>query len=781
MDNKAQQILKGISAANSSPVSSVQLAQYVKVQPIEREDTRKGYVKYGDNNDFPQYMLELYNESPVHGSLVNSISYMIAGAGLKTTDQRVADEATRLCLDKLRLPISFDLKLQGGCFLEVIYSLDKSTIAEVNHLPFENCRLSISGDEDEVNGVWYSRDWTEQGKRKNKPVYLPFYDKEKAGEETIQVLFLHNLCAGSSYYPKGDYVSSINWIELTRQMSEFHVNNILNGLFPSFMVHFSNGDLPPETKLAMKRDWEEMLSGAKNAGKFIMTFNETPEKAPKVDSFPLSDADKQYQFLSEETTKQIMYAHRVTSPLLFGIRDAGGLGSNTDEMKSAYHIFFKQVIQPYQQEIERAFSELISFSVENSTIEIEQNDLWQDNVEVQENAPAEAPVGLTKEQSDMLIMLSSKVMAEEMSAAAAKAIAKATHPMLSDEQIDSIFQLYDDRDVVMQEVTQASKKKQFLESYEPTDEMAGEARIGLKWRSTYNRGGTMVGVARARDISNKRGLSEETVRRMNNYFTRHEVDKQAKGWKDGEEGFPSAGRIAWQLWGGDAGQKWAARMVKRFESVEMAATPHEDMNEEQEEAWLCHLEQAGEVVDLNEWELVDEEAVTYEKQPDLKPLERVTNRIVKFFKSFANPDDKSKMDGGMFKVRYRYSRGLKENSRKFCVKMVADSEKGVKYRYEDIMNMSDWGVNSAFAAKGENSYNVFRFKGGVACHHYWIREIYRRKQTKGKFLPNKGLLNDLKISIKRAESEGFDMKDIDFGWSDAATMPIDMPNQGRLN
>ena len=96
------------------------------------------------------------------------------------------------------------------------------------------------------------------------------------------------------------------------------------------------------------------------------------------------------------------------------------------------------------------------------------------------------------------------------------------------------------------------KKKEYQlaeDSYEPTEEMANEAELGLKWRDEYNRGGTEVGVARARDISNMRNLSLDTVKRMNSYFSRHEVDKEATGWNDGEDGFPTAGRIAWQLWG----------------------------------------------------------------------------------------------------------------------------------------------------------------------------------------------------------------------------------------
>jgi ATP-dependent Clp endopeptidase proteolytic subunit ClpP len=100
----------------------------------------------------------------------------------------------------------------------------------------------------------------------------------------------------------------------------------------------------------------------------------------------------------------------------------------------------------------------------------------------------------------------------------------------------------------------------------PTELMAEEAERGLAWREEYNRGGTEVGVARARDIKNRKNLSPDTVRRMKSYFARHEVDKEAEGFRPGEEGYPSAGRIAWALWGGDAGQSWANRKSEELDN-----------------------------------------------------------------------------------------------------------------------------------------------------------------------------------------------------------------------
>jgi lambda family phage portal protein len=115
-------------------------------------------------------------------------------------------------------------------------------------------------------------------------------------------------------------------------------------------------------------------------------------------------------------------------------------------------------------------------------------------------------------------------------------------------------------------IQEQPKQVDLADENKPSKGMVEEALRGLKWREEYNRGGTAVGVARARDISNGKNLSDDTVKRMHSFFSRHEVDKKGQGFQPGEDGFPSAGRIAWALWGGDAGQTWAADKVKGMQA-----------------------------------------------------------------------------------------------------------------------------------------------------------------------------------------------------------------------
>ena len=337
-------------------------------QPVEavEKDNRAGWIDYGFNNLFPQHLITLYYNSPIHNALTNSIAYMIEGQGTGTI------------LDNALQGIAFDLKLQGAFVAEVIWSMDFTRVVKINHLPFENCRLAYDKDEDDITGIWYSKDWANSRSKKGKPEFIPAFNPLQAEEQPRQVIYAHGMMAGSSYYAKPDYFGALNYVELSYQMGLYHVNNILNGLFPSFIINFLNGIPQKEEREAIRREWEERLSGASNAGKFLMTFNEDPTRAPSIESFPLSDADKQYQFLSEETAKQIMVGHRVVSPLIHGIRDTTGFGSNKDEMLVGMEIFNNQVIKPYQRIITNTFAPILG-----SDLTITMNSVFDEVVVVQ--------------------------------------------------------------------------------------------------------------------------------------------------------------------------------------------------------------------------------------------------------------------------------------------------------------------------------------------------------------------------------------------------------------
>lgn len=399
-----------------SNIQQIALSRYIPTEAVEKEN-RQGWIDYGDNNLYPQYLINLYYNSPIHNALTNSIAFMIEGQGTGTI------------LDNALQGISFDLKLQGAFVAEVIWSMDFTRVVKINHLPFENCRLAYDKEEEEITGIWYSRDWRNSRSKKGKPEFIPAFNPSQAQEQPRQVIYAHGMMAGSSYYPKPDYFGALNYIELSHQMGMYHVNNILNGLFPSFIINFLNGIPQKEEREAIRREWEERLSGASNAGKFLMTFNEDPARTPDIQAFPLSDADKQYQFLSEETAKQIMVGHRVVSPLIHGIRESNGFGSNKDEMLVGLEIFNNQVIKPYQRIITNTFAPILG-----SELTIQMNNVFDDVVVVE-------PTVQTAELKKKVVAAENKISKEEGEAWLAHLREKAEYineeewQLLSDEEV----------------------------------------------------------------------------------------------------------------------------------------------------------------------------------------------------------------------------------------------------------------------------------------------------------------------------------------------------------
>ncbi len=348
-------------------------------QEANEKETPKGWVTLGEANSFSNYLIDLYYSSPVHSALTMSIAFMIAGKEIKSNNPAAQREIDRLKLNSIRRPVALDAKMQGGYYLEIIWSVDRNSIAKINELPYENCRLAVANDEDVIPGIYYSKDWNDMRKKKNIPVFIPMYNPTSKADEPSQVLFIGVMTPGSAYYPKPDYYSAINYIEITREISEFYRAFLSNGMAPSYMLHFNNGIPDPEEQLAIRRNWETMV-GAKKAGKVVFTFNESSDRAPRLDLVPMTDADKQWQELSTQSRENILAAHRVTSPLLFGIRDAGGLGSNADEMKNAYRIFNKNIIEPYQKIITDSFEEIFKGMGIVADIYIESNDIFGEEI-----------------------------------------------------------------------------------------------------------------------------------------------------------------------------------------------------------------------------------------------------------------------------------------------------------------------------------------------------------------------------------------------------------------
>lgn len=334
------------------------------------EVEKKGfdYIYYGADNLFPQHTNMLYKNSSTLNALVNSISAWIYGGGLDADDKSENIEEWTSLQKLINQQIGkndvqlmcMDLKLHGGFYLSVSYSLDRETITEIEVLPFETMRAGHTNEEGDVTTYYHSYNW-EDGRRA-KYTELPSFNPKHKDIHPNQVLCVKMNSVGSYYYPKPDWIGAWNYAELEANISQFHLSNIEHGLAPSFIINFANGIPAREKREEIKRTIEAELSGSRNSGKFLCTFSDGRDTTPEITPVPLSDADKQFQFLSEECSKKIMVSNRVVSPRLFGIIDGGGLGNNAEELQTASALFEQTVIEPFRDVIIDALKMILAES-----------------------------------------------------------------------------------------------------------------------------------------------------------------------------------------------------------------------------------------------------------------------------------------------------------------------------------------------------------------------------------------------------------------------------------
>ena len=359
-------------------------SSYSMTDSQEIEKRGSDYIWYGKDNLFPQHTINLYQNSATQNALVNSISAWIYGGGVDATNKDKHPEDWmkfnklinhKIGKNDIQL-MCMDLKLHGGFYISLSYSVDRTEIVEMEVLPFETMRSGVTNEDGEVDWYYHSYNW-DAGARAKSTHHRAFNPSEKATYPN-QVLCVKMNSVGSYYYPKPDYIGAWNYIELDVNVAQFHLSQIENGLAPSFIISFANGIPPRQKREEIKRTIEAELSGSRNAGKFLCTFSDGKDTTPEIQAVPLSDADKQFQFLSTEITSKIMVGNRVVSPRLFGVNtDGGGLGNNAEELQIASAIFEQTVIDPFRDVILDALKLLMAESGVNLDIFFEPFDLFK--------------------------------------------------------------------------------------------------------------------------------------------------------------------------------------------------------------------------------------------------------------------------------------------------------------------------------------------------------------------------------------------------------------------
>ena len=338
----------------------VNLSNYASPEIVE--SSNKEWVSFGSDNDYFSYLIQRYEGSPTNNAIINSISLMIYGRGLDALNsskkpEQYAQMISLLKTDMVR-KVSHDLKLLGQCAMQVIYSKDRKTIAQVEHIAVENLRAEKCNDKGEIEAYYYSDNWAKVRNVSNT-VRIPAFGFSK---ENIEIVYVKPYRAGYKYYSSVDYAGCLEWAETEQLVSNFHLNNTMNSFSPNTLIQFNNGTPNAEERQMLENRIAEKFTGTSGA-KFVLSFNDNPEAAATVDTLAISDAHNTYNFVSEEATRKIMVGHRVTSPMLMGIGTQGtSLGSNADELKTASLLFDNTVIQPFQTLLIDAFDAILAYN-----------------------------------------------------------------------------------------------------------------------------------------------------------------------------------------------------------------------------------------------------------------------------------------------------------------------------------------------------------------------------------------------------------------------------------
>jgi hypothetical protein len=323
----------------------------------------KDYVMYGENNRYPDYLLEMYQRSAKHNAIVNGKVNYITGKGFtydatKVQGEQLA-ELNKLMdnpnpyddLDDILYKTTLDFEIFNGFALEIVWNL-QGRISQIAHKNFGNIRRSPEGDK-----FWYADEWKEFGEPEGLTTYEPFNPEKRLGK---QLYYYCSYAPSVRYYPVPEYLGALAYIETDARIANYHVNNLRNGFLGGFLFNFNNGVPSDEEQRDIKRQLLRQMKGD-DGERIVVNFNDTQDTGLKIEPLNANDLDKQFNILNETIQTEIFVAHRVTSPMLFGVRVSGQLGGR-GELIEAYELFKAVYVNDRVQKLERVFNYLFSFN-----------------------------------------------------------------------------------------------------------------------------------------------------------------------------------------------------------------------------------------------------------------------------------------------------------------------------------------------------------------------------------------------------------------------------------
>lgn len=316
-------------------------------QPKFEEKKGKGYVEFGSRNDYSLYLINLFSESPKHGSIVKGKTNYIYGKGFEDVPKK-ANSKGELWNDILKKSV-LDDELHGGYYLQIIYNT-LGQIADVYHLPFQMVRVSKDGLTFYVKNDWSASEFKEQMR-----VYPAFNLNDRVGS---QILFVKQYNPKSEIYPLPSYFQGLNYIESDIQVSRHLLGNAKHNFVATKLINFNNGLPQEEEQGEVEADLKKKF-GNHDGDRFVISFNPSKENAVDIQNLGETSLTKEdFTNVNNLITQEVFASHQITSPQLFGIQGTSAFSRN--ELRDAYQIFNNTYASSRQQDLEVVFSKLMN-------------------------------------------------------------------------------------------------------------------------------------------------------------------------------------------------------------------------------------------------------------------------------------------------------------------------------------------------------------------------------------------------------------------------------------
>lgn len=349
--------------------------------PVFSEEGRGTWINYGKDNNYDKYLVGLIDSSSKHNAIIKRKTDLTAGQGwLESVGNTsfISNHAGSENLNDIGYKNGYDLNLYGSFAMIVTWSKDRQSIARIQYISPSKIRIAkdieekedkerYARQEDGVEFYYVSDDWSQARKAKYKPEIMQGYSKEY-NDVATQLVYVKEYRPGTEYYTLPDYIASIDWIELDKEISNFHLNSVKNGFTPSMIISFNNGIPTAEEQDKIYKQVQKRYAGTDNASNVFITFSEGGENTPTFTPVNLNGSDDRFLMLEEHIVKNMMIAHRIP-PLVAGVAIEGKLGS-TSEIIESEAMFQSQVISQKQRLIERTYTDLINQNGESAIMKL---------------------------------------------------------------------------------------------------------------------------------------------------------------------------------------------------------------------------------------------------------------------------------------------------------------------------------------------------------------------------------------------------------------------------